>query len=85
MKQPLSKEAHVMRVQYLTLAAVSILAAASIFVSGALVFRLVSAELGISPFFSLLLPLVAASPFMLIALRFFRKAETEHATQQVPV
>ena len=73
------------RVQYLTLTAVSILAATSIVVSGVLVFRLISDEVGISPLLSLLLPLAAASPFILIALRFFRKAETESATQQVPV
>lgn len=73
------------RIHYLTLAAVSILAAASIFVSVALVSRLVFDEVGISPVFGLLLPLVAASPFILIALRFFRKAKAEHGTQQVPV
>lgn len=73
------------RIHYLMLAAVSILAAASIVVSGALVFRLLFDEVGINPLFSLLLPLVGSSPLILIALRFFRKAETERATQQVPV
>ena len=61
------------RVQYFMLAAVTILASASIFATDALVFRLFSDELGISPIFSLLLSLVTAFPFILISLRFFRK------------
>ena len=70
------------RTNYLTLAAVSIIASASVFASGALVF---AAILGIGLFFSLFLALGPALPLILIALSFFRKAETARATEQVSV
>ena len=70
------------RVQYLTLAAISLIASASIFVSGALVFRAISNEFGISLLFSLFLAFGLALPVILIALRFFRKAKTERAVEQ---
>ena len=73
------------RAQYLTLATISLIASASIFVSGAFLFQVVSNEFGISPFLSLFLALGLALPFGMIALRFFRKAKTEGATNQLAV
>ena len=73
------------RAIYLILAAFALAAAASLFVSVTLVFGVIADELGGSFLLSVLLPLVVASPFILIARGFFRKAEMERGTDQVSV
>lgn len=73
------------RAQYLTLAALSILASVSVFASGSLVFSVIADEVESGMPVSLFLPLIIASPFILLALRFFRKAASERASAQIPV
>jgi membrane protein DedA with SNARE-associated domain len=73
------------RAHYLTLGALSLIASVSLFVSVALVFGLFPDELVNSVLFSLILPLVVPSPFILIALRFFRKAETQRARARATI
>ena len=70
------------RLSYFTLAGASIVASASVFLSGALVFGVILRELQLSLFFSVFLSLLVASPLILIALKFFRKAKAEVYTQQ---